>query len=76
MTAPLIPWRAFFKALQKQNSLTLQAWLRRWTFTDAGPALIYDTEKCTAESLALFEEAQKQAVFFLMADNKWLKTQH
>ena len=64
MPAPLIPWQVFFHALQKQNSQTVQTWLGRWTFSDAGTALVHGGENHEATPLSL-EEKQKRALLFL-----------
>ncbi len=39
MRFALIPWFVFLAALGKQNPSTLEAWLRRWLFTNEGVLL-------------------------------------
>jgi hypothetical protein len=36
MTVTVIPWRVFLDALKKQSPSNLEAWLRRWLFTNEG----------------------------------------
>ena len=75
MPTTLIPWRAFFKELQRQNSETLQDWLGHWIFTNNGAAMINKPEKQKAESLSL-EEKQMRAVLFLLALERGSRTLH
>ena len=75
MPTTLIPWRAFFKDLQKQDSQTVQTWLVRWTFADGGAALVQGGEKHKAPPLSL-EEKQKRVVLFLMALGRGSSTFH
>jgi len=41
MNIAVIPWQVFLDALQKQQPTTLEAWLRRWLFTDDGVLLAH-----------------------------------
>jgi hypothetical protein len=77
MPAPLIPWRAFFHALEnrKYKQKHFQSWLGRWAFTDAGVALVDEREVHEATQLPL-EERQKRTALFLIMNARWLKTQH
>lgn len=36
MDISLIPWHVFLDALKKQQSSTVELWLRRWLFTTEG----------------------------------------
>ncbi len=36
MKISLIPWHVFLEALRKQAPTTMEAWLRRWLFTNEG----------------------------------------
>ncbi len=36
MNISVIPWHVFLDALLKQQPQTLEAWLRRWLFTNEG----------------------------------------
>lgn len=36
MKIAVIPWHVFFAALEQQQPNTLEAWLRRWLFTNEG----------------------------------------
>ena len=65
MPATLLPWKAFFEELQRQNSQTLQTWLVRWAFANGSAALVHGGEKHEATPLSL-EEKQKRALLFLM----------
>jgi hypothetical protein len=75
MLAPLIPWPVFFKALQRQKSTLLQAWLRYWIFSDDGAALLPRRTDGTAESSSLKEREKITAQLF-MAKRKWPETLH
>jgi hypothetical protein len=75
MPATLIPWKDFFKELQKQNSQSVQTWLVRWAFTDGGAALVHLREKHEAAPL-LLEEKRKRALLFLMALERGTRTLH
>jgi hypothetical protein len=39
MEVSIISWRVFFESLNKQQSGTLELWLRRWLFTNEGVIL-------------------------------------
>ena len=39
MEISVIPWRVFFDTLRKQQSSTIELWLRRWLFTNEGAIL-------------------------------------
>ena len=41
MNIAVIPWQVFLDALQKQQPTTLEAWLRRWLFTNEGVLLAH-----------------------------------
>jgi hypothetical protein len=41
MNFVVIPWQVFLDALQKQQPTTLEAWLRRWLFTNEGVLLAH-----------------------------------
>ena len=75
MPAPLIPWRIFFQALQKQKYTLRQAWLRYWIFSDDGAALLPRNKDGTAESSSL-QEREKIATWLFKAKNKWPETLH
>jgi hypothetical protein len=75
MPAPLIPWQVFFKALQRQKSTILHAWLRYWIFSDDGAALIPRPGEKTAESSSL-QEREKITAQLFMAKRKWPETLH
>jgi hypothetical protein len=75
MLAPLIPWPVFFKALQRQKSTIVQAWLRYWIFSDDGAALLPRRTDGTAESRSL-KEREKIAAQLFMAKRKWPETLH
>jgi hypothetical protein len=36
----LIPWHVFIDALKDQSPVTIDRWLQRWRFTDAGVVLL------------------------------------
>jgi hypothetical protein len=65
MPTTLIPWQAFFKAIQKQNSRTDQTWLVRWVFPDGRAALVQGGEKHKATPLSLEEKQPPAALFFV-----------
>jgi hypothetical protein len=75
MPATLIPWHVFFKALQRQKSTLVQAWLRYWIFSDDGAALLPRRTDGTAESLSL-EEREKITARLFTAKRKWPETLH
>ncbi len=39
MEFSFIPWHVFLDALKKQKPTTVEAWLRRWLFTNEGVIL-------------------------------------
>lgn len=41
MNFAIIPWQVFLDALQKQQPNALEAWLRRWHFTNEGVLLAH-----------------------------------
>ena len=75
MPATLIPWQAFFKELQNQNSHTVQTWLVRWTFANGGAVLVHGHEKPETTPLSL-EEKKKRRLLFLMATGEWPRVFH
>ena len=48
MKISVIPWHVFIDALLKQQPSTLEAWLRRWLFTNEG--VIMADERLTANN--------------------------
>ena len=43
MELSIIPWQVFFDALHKQQSGTLEFWLRSWLFSNEGVMLADDS---------------------------------
>lgn len=41
MDISVIPWHVFLDALRKQQSTTVELWLRRWLFTNEGVILAH-----------------------------------
>ena len=64
MSATLIPWPVFFKALQRQRSTLVHAWLRYWIFSDDGEALTPRRRDGTAESLSVEERLLGALVYW------------
>jgi len=70
MSSSLIPWHAFFKAMQEHQSRDLHRWLEHWRFTDEG-AVLLDTRR-DLEALPISLNAkQKQAARFLIRKGIW-----
>jgi hypothetical protein len=72
MTPPMISWTTFFQALRRQKPAIVHGWLRYWTFTDEGAALISGS----SNSLPSLEKRQKETVLFLIRQNRWLNSLH
>jgi hypothetical protein len=49
MRITIIPWEAFLDTLKKQQTGTLDTWLRHWIFTDEG-VIFAAPEKYSAPS--------------------------
>lgn len=43
MELSIIPWQVFLDALHKQQSGTLELWLRSWLFSNEGVMIVTET---------------------------------